>query len=832
MSISPKKLRQNLRRTRIALGALMLGVIATNLASASGVPPTAADDTLLVAKGGTATALSNGSDSVLDNDIDIENDPLTVELVKDAKHGELTLNEDGTFTYLHDGKNSKDDDFKYRVFDGSEYSSDAKVKIEISDTENTSPFAVGSPPDQGAVEGIFFQLALADYFGDIDEGDTLQFSAAGLPASGGLSIDLVSGILSGTPTAVDARDSAYDLAVIATDSGGLTASLSFQLFIYSDGRANLTVATGLSVNPVTVGESAQWNIVVHNLGPSDLDEGELVAQWSTSGPALSLGAPPDCTIFANNSKDPSARCSLNSLGAGASKTIAVQGTQDSDGDNSLIAVAVSQDANVGSNLSLIGAQVVSRFSEGPTQFLSTTGHDIASGDLNGDGYQDLVVASTQTVVYFNSGNRTVISPGTSLGADSGGLAVVVLDWNGDNNPDVAVAGMSGKAGRIYINEGNGTFSQSIDLTYSDSGTITAAGVADFDWDGFTDLALTGTGGSHLLRNTGQSGFSVTTLSAGPGIDVSIADTNSDSFADILVVESGDRSVRVLRNSGDGRNFASQRLQRGSVAGVSGADLNGDGRTDLLLAIDGGNLTAPESKILYQNPDGSFPAGAKIGASPLGKMLAGDVDGDSLPDIVALNEAGVHQVYLGLAGGGFALSEEQIVSSGMRRGVVLDFNNDQSLDLIMAGRDSSVVEIHANNGIGRLGRGDRVAPVVLLTGEATVAIPAGGFYEDPGATATDDIDGDLTTSVVTSGSFTTSVVGTYTLNYSVSNRAGNVGSATRVVNVGVNQGVGGGGGGVMTPWTLVLQLLLLVATVGRRTLSARSHLIYEISMAER
>lgn len=820
------------RSFRVALLVIAISILVLRQAQASGFPPFPSSDSIEVIQGGTVSVLTNGFTSVLANDFDFERDPLTAVLVGNVKHGELTFNADGTFVYRHDGKDQKKDGFTYRAFDGTRFSRNASVNIEIVGPGNTPPFSLGSPPAQEAVEGVLFRLTLANYFADLDEGDTLRFSATGLPGSKRLVIDPVTGVLSGTPAAADARDNAYNVTIIATDSGGLSASLGFSLTIYADNRADLAVLANLSANPVTVGESAQWNIVIENLGPSGLDQGELVAQWRTSGPALALSAPQDCTITANNSEDPSVRCPLTALVAGSSKTIVVRGSQSAGGDNSLIATAVSDDPISGNNSTLIGAQVVDRFSEGPTQILSSPGSGIASGDLNGDGHNDLVVAAGQTTIFYNSGNRTVITPGTSLGAKSGGTAVVIVDWNGDNSPDIAVAGMAGQAGRIYLNDGNGNFVNTIDLQYANSGTVVAAAGADFAQDGFADLVFTGTGGSHLLRNTGQSGFSVTTLSAGPGTDVSIADTNSDSFADILVVESGDRSVRVLRNSGDGRNFASQRLQRGSVAGVSGADLNGDGRTDLLLAIDGGNLTAPESKILYQNPDGSFPAGAKIGASPLSKMLAGDVNGDSLPDIVALNEAGVHQVYLGLAGGGFALSEEQIVSSGMRRGVVLDFNNDQSLDLIMAGRDSSVVEIHANNGIGRLGRGDRVAPVVLLTGEATVAIPAGGFYEDPGATATDDIDGDLTTSVVTSGSFTTSVVGTYTLNYSVSDRAGNVGSATRVVNVGVNQGVGGGGGGVMTPWTLVLQLLLLVATVGRRTLSARSHLIYEISMAER
>jgi hypothetical protein len=259
-----------------------------------------------------------------------------------------------------------------------------------------------------------------------------------------------------------------------------------------------------------------------------------------------------------------------------------------------------------------------------------------------------------------------------------------------------------------------------------------------------------------------------------------------------------------------------------VAGVTGADLNGNDRVDLLLAIDGSDLTPPESKILYQRSDGTFPSGVTIGASPLSKMLAGDVDGDSLADIVAVNDAGVHQLYLGSPGGGFVLDEEQIVSAGMRGGVLLDFNKDESLDLILAGPNANFVEIHANNGIGRLGRGDRIPPVIRMNGEATEVLAAGVAYEDPGASATDDIDGDLTSAMVTSGSFNTAVLGTYTLNYSVSDRAGNLGTATRVIKVGVNEGVGGGGGGNLSPVFLIVQLLVLLAmSAGRQQVTRRN-----------
>jgi hypothetical protein len=192
------------------------------------------------------------------------------------------------------------------------------------------------------------------------------------------------------------------------------------------------------------------------------------------------------------------------------------------------------------------------------------------------------------------------------------------------------------------------------------------------------------------------------------------------------------------------------------------------------------------------------------------MLSGDIDKDGVPDVIAINESGVHQVYRGLPSGGFSLNSEQIVSDGIRRAVLIDFNGDDSLDLIVAGAASNVVEIHANNGIGRLGLGDRVAPKITLNGAAALTLAAGQAYEELGATASDDIDGDLTDQVTISGTVNTTLVGSYTVSYTASDKSTNTAVAKRTVQVGVNQGTGGSGGGVAGPLFLLLLALFVAA----------------------
>ena len=75
------------------------------------------------------------------------------------------------------------------------------------------------------------------------------------------------------------------------------------------------------------------------------------------------------------------------------------------------------------------------------------------------------------------------------------------------------------------------------------------------------------------------------------------------------------------------------------------------------------------------------------------------------------------------------------------------------------------------------------PTITLTGSSTITLLVGDTFTDPGcATATDELDGDLTSSIITTGTVDTSTVGTYTLTYSVSDSASNIVSTTRTVIV--------------------------------------------------
>jgi hypothetical protein len=82
--------------------------------------------------------------------------------------------------------------------------------------------------------------------------------------------------------------------------------------------------------------------------------------------------------------------------------------------------------------------------------------------------------------------------------------------------------------------------------------------------------------------------------------------------------------------------------------------------------------------------------------------------------------------------------------------------------------------------------DITGPTVTLNGDSEIDIMLNESYSDPGATATDDVDGEITE--VTSDWYDvvdSSMVGEYTVTYTATDAAGNPGTATRTVNVYVH-----------------------------------------------
>lgn len=80
------------------------------------------------------------------------------------------------------------------------------------------------------------------------------------------------------------------------------------------------------------------------------------------------------------------------------------------------------------------------------------------------------------------------------------------------------------------------------------------------------------------------------------------------------------------------------------------------------------------------------------------------------------------------------------------------------------------------------KADTALPVITLNGASSINLKVGETYTELGAKATDNLDGDISSKIITTGTVNTKVAGTYTITYTVSDTAGNVATVTRTIKV--------------------------------------------------
>ncbi len=79
--------------------------------------------------------------------------------------------------------------------------------------------------------------------------------------------------------------------------------------------------------------------------------------------------------------------------------------------------------------------------------------------------------------------------------------------------------------------------------------------------------------------------------------------------------------------------------------------------------------------------------------------------------------------------------------------------------------------------------DNICPIVELNGNAEIWLNVDGIFIDPGATATDNVDGNITNKIQRFGSLNTQIPGRYQYYYDVRDQANNLGEQVRTIHVG-------------------------------------------------
>jgi hypothetical protein len=410
------------------------------------------------------------------------------------------------------------------------------------------------------------------------------------------------------------------------------------------------------------------------------------------------------------------------------------------------------------------------------------------------------------------------TPAQALGGEALANDVAVVDLDRDGDLDIVTAAGNGAPDRAFVNAGGTFTSTALGNAGVDSRAVAAA---DVNGDAAVDLVFANSGTSTVLINNGSGVAFTAAAGVGPhdARDVLLVDLFGDTLPE-LVLANADGAAAVYRNT-RGAFTLETTLTTGPTSAVSTGDFNGDNRADLVFTRDTATLPAVPSALAWLNTSGAngqLFVSDELGAAAATGLLVRDFNSDARLDVLALNGNGVRIFTNAGAGNGtFALHPQQLATPGARGAAAGKFSNDDRVDLAVVGDN---VAVFVNDGAGNFGQPDSNAPVIQLRGEATVNITIDATYTDAGATATDKEDGDITSRIVVTNAVNTTVLGTYTVTYAVSDLSGNAATpVTRTVNVQAQPAADGGGGGAIG-LELLAALLLAAAAAPRRRMSRR------------
>ena len=419
---------------------------------------------------------------VLANDVDPDGDPLTVTTAS-AGNGRVVINPDGSLQYTPNANFNGTDTIFYTISDGNGGTSSASVTVTVVSVNDT-PVTVGLP-NQNDGDSQNVSVPTAGAFTDVD-GTALSFAATGLPP--GLTLNPVTGIISGTLAANASVAGPYVVVVTATDPSGASVTTSFVWTIQNaPPLANDDVA-------MTPEDAAVTVVVLANDSDPDADPLTITAATATNGSVVING---NNTLTFTPTPDFNGTATVTYTitdGDGGVSTATLTVTVGAVNDRPM-SLPLANQANVDSEVITLNTGSFFADRDGDTLAFSATGLpaglsinaagvisgtiDRAASQPNGGVYSVTVTATdggglstSQTFTWRVTNPAPIAANDVATTSEDTPVTIALLanDRDPDGDP-LRVTDASAGSGAVFINP-NGTITYTPGANFNGTDTIT------------------------------------------------------------------------------------------------------------------------------------------------------------------------------------------------------------------------------------------------------------------------------------------------------------------------------------------------------------------------